>query len=56
MKVKFLKISEHTSFKNSTVFDLRFVYLARFELNLALQVNVSSGKNAIVQLRIAGSD
>ena len=56
VKPKRLEICKHASIENSTIFDLCFVYLTWFELNLALQVNVSCGKDAVIKIRVQCPD
>ena len=56
IEFQLLKIGKHTALKNSTVFDLSFMNIARFELYLALQINISCRKNAIIEVGVKCSD
>lgn len=56
IKAKILKISKHTSFKNSTVLDLCFMYLTWFKRDLALETDIPCSENAIIQIRIESPD
>ena len=53
---KVLMIEDLPALKNSMVFDLSFMNFARFELYLALQINISCRKNAIIEVGVKCSD